>query len=103
LKVPQNDSDNNPESAPDLEKKPTDASTVDKELMKDGNFKNVEIELHPVNVLFNRVAIEFAIMYPQAAPIGDLKKALQQIVAKFASAAGRMILKDKKLIILCHD
>jgi hypothetical protein len=45
-----------------LEKKPTDASTVDKELMKDGNFKNVEIELHPV--------------YPQAAPIGDLKKAL---------------------------
>ena len=71
--------------------------------MKDGNFKNIEIELHPVNVLFNRVAIEFAIMYPQAAPIGDLKKALQQIVAKFASAAGRMILKDKKLIILCHD
>lgn len=49
------------------------------------------------------VSVETGLIFEQKADIDKLKAALRAIIPKFSKAAGRMVLRDKKIIVLCHN
>ena len=55
------------------------------------------------NTMFNYVSVEMGLIFQQKADIEQLKSALKAIIPKFSKAAGRMVLKDGNIVVLCHN
>jgi hypothetical protein len=49
------------------------------------------------------VSVEMGLYFNETADIDKLKSSLKAIIPKFSKAAGRMSLRDGKIIVLCNN
>jgi len=74
-----------------------------KEVVTGNKFEKWEMKLAGNNTMFNYVSVEMGLIFQQKADIEQLKSALKAIIPKFSKAAGRMVLKDGNIVVLCHN
>ena len=74
-----------------------------REVVRGDDFEKYEMKLAENNMLFNMVSVDAGLIFEKKADIDQLKAALKAIIPKFSKAAGRMVLRDKKIFVICNN
>ena len=74
-----------------------------REVVRGDDFEKYEMKLAENNMMFNMVSVDAGLIFEKKADIDQLKAALKAIIPKFSKAAGRMVLRDKKIFVICNN